>query len=91
MNKDVTIENRAHFIANFHENVPFQSNEYAEDQLQWMAVHAHEYPDSQIWMGMPGGMTASGFPRRFLFSVYTTDGGNLIMTYTNVTDEGEED
>lgn len=43
MNNDVTIENRPQFIADFHENVPFQSDEDAEDQLQWMAICAYAY------------------------------------------------
>ena len=46
MGTDVKIENRTQFLDDFHENVPFQSDENAEDQLQWMAMHAHEYPDS---------------------------------------------
>ncbi|EPC77241.1 hypothetical protein Lpp71_02109 [Lacticaseibacillus paracasei subsp. paracasei Lpp71] len=32
--------------------MPFQSAEDAEDQLEWMAMHAHEYPDSRIWMAL---------------------------------------
>lgn len=91
MSTDVKIENRTQFLNDFHENVPFQSDEDAEDQLEWMAMHAREYPDSRIWMGVLGEMTAGGFPRRFWFNVSTLDGGNLIMTYTNVTDKGEED
>ena len=42
MSTDVKIENRAQFLNDFHENVPFQSAEDAEDQLEWMAMHAHE-------------------------------------------------
>jgi hypothetical protein len=42
MSTDVKIENRSQFINDFHENVPFQSDEDAEDQLEWMAMHAHE-------------------------------------------------
>lgn len=87
---DVKIENCAQFLADFHENVPFQSDEDAEDQLQWMAMHAHEYPDARIWMGAPGGLTADRFPKRFWFNVTTGENGLLTMTYTNVADEDEE-
>ncbi|RND60036.1 hypothetical protein FAM18123_02602 [Lacticaseibacillus paracasei] len=52
MSTDVKIENRAQFLNDFHDNVPFQSAEDAEDQLEWMAMHAHEYPDSRIWMAL---------------------------------------
>lgn len=87
MKNDVTIENRAQFIADFHENVPFQSDEDAEDQLQWMAMHAHEYPDSRIWMGVPGGLSANHFPKRFWFNVIHDAGETLTLAYINVTDE----
>lgn len=91
MSTDVKIENRSQFLNDFHENVPFQSDEDAEDQLEWMAMHAHEYPDSRIWMGAPGDLTADRFPKRFWFNVTTGDDGGLIMTYTNVADEGDEE
>lgn len=45
---NVKIENRTQFFASFHENVPFQFDEGAEDQPQWMAMHAHEYHDARI-------------------------------------------
>ena len=54
-------------------------------------MHAHEYPDSRIWMGAPGGLTADRFPKRFWFNVTTGDNGGLIMTYTNVADECDEE
>ncbi|MCG4281227.1 MULTISPECIES: hypothetical protein [Lacticaseibacillus] len=87
MSTDVKIENRAQFINDFHENVPFQSDEDAEDQLEWIAMHAHEYPDSQVWMGAPGGLTNDHFPKRFWFNVNSGEDGHLILTYSNVDDE----
>lgn len=91
MSIDVLIENRGQFLNDFHENLPFQSDEDAEDQLQWMAMHAHEYPDSRIWMGAPGGLAADHLPKRFWFNVSTGEDGRLTMTYTNAADEGDEE
>lgn len=90
MSTDVKIENRSQFLNDFHENVPFQSDEDAEDQLEWMAMHAHEYPDSRVWMSVPGGLTADHFPKRFWFNITTGDVGGLTMTYTNIENIGDE-
>lgn len=88
---NVKIENRAQFFASFHENVPFQSDEGAEDQPQWMAMHAYEYHDARIQMGAaPGELSADHFPKQFWFNITVGEDGTLTMTYTNVTDKQDK-
>ena len=56
-----------------------------------MAIHAHKYQDSRIWMAVPGELTADHLLKCFWFNVNTSDDRGLIITYTNVVYESNEE
>ncbi|MDZ5496636.1 MULTISPECIES: hypothetical protein [Lacticaseibacillus] len=61
MSTDVKIENRTQFLNDFQGNVPFQSDEDTENQLECMAMHDREYPNASTQIEgsgcVPGGLT----------------------------------